>query len=77
MCLDTRLLLERRFCRSLEDFQLRPEFIFRFFFHPINEEDALQVVGFVLDGTGEQPAAAKFDWFAFLVRRLHIDNVWP
>src|SRR5579872_1945203 len=35
--------------------------------HPINEEDAVQMVGLVLDGPGEEAAATEFDALAFLV----------
>ena len=77
MRFDSRHLLNDRFGGSLKRFQFRPQFFFRLFFHPINKENALQVIGFVLDGSREQPATSKFDLFAFLVSRLHIDHVWP
>ncbi len=43
------------------------EFPFHFTAHAVDEEDALKVIIFMLDGAGEQAAAGEVQGFAFVV----------
>ena len=50
------------------------DFFQRGFVHAVDEEDAVEVVVLVLDGAGEEAAAAETDCFALAVQRGDVDR---
>src|ERR1044071_6627380 len=52
---------------GLEQFQVRSEFLFSLFLHSVNEQNAMQMIGFVLHSPGKQTGATKFDRLPFAV----------
>ena len=49
----------------------------RFFVHAIDEEDALKMIVFVLDGAGQQSSATELKGFAFFIGGFYIDAFGP
>ena len=71
------LFLQLCFRRCLERFEVWPELFLGFFVHPVNEENPLEMIGFMLDGAREESAAAEFNWLAFLIHGLDFDAIGP
>ena len=72
------VLFSQGFGCFLEGFQFRSEVFFVIFGHPINEEDALQVIGFMLHGAAQQAAAAELPrgqgFFLLALRRAEAER---
>ena len=63
--------LQLSLCRRLKLVQLRPEFFLGFPVHPVNEQNAVQMIHFVLRDAREKATAIKLNRFAFAVQCLH------
>jgi hypothetical protein len=56
---------------------LLADFFLRLFAHPVNEQNAVQMIHLMLDGARQQPARAKFNRLQFFVQRLHVHKAGP
>ena len=62
---------------GLKLIQFVAQFFLGFFVHPVNEQDAVQMIHFMLDGAREQAAGAKFKGLEILVQRLDLHKFRP
>ena len=61
----------------LQFIQFGLDFFFDLFGHAVDEQDSVQMIGFVLHGAGEESAAAEGNGFAFFVQGGDIDGFRP
>ena len=57
---------------GLQGVEFVAQFALRLPIHAVDEKDAVQVVGLVLHGAGEQAAAAEFNRLALFIEGLHL-----
>ena len=69
-----RLFLQGRLGFRLEGIQLGLQLQLGLFFHAVNEQDAIQMIGLMLDRAGQQAAAAERNRFAVGVQRLDVHH---
>src|SRR5712671_4651689 len=61
------LPFQQFFSLRLEFVEFGPEFFFGFLIHSVDKQNAMQMIGFMLDGTSQKAAATKLDGRSFVV----------
>src|SRR5260370_29886390 len=60
------------FSLGLEFVEFGPEFFFGFLVHSVDKQNAMQMIGFMLDGTSQKAPATKLEGLSFLFHSFHM-----